>query len=412
MSDLVIQGDLTLKIEAFFQAISSGPQDKWPGYCAYFAKLLKDANYSPAAVIAAWRSRFDASLGASASDQWIQWLHQSGVFNYSSEPYSLVRASTSTTAIQPADTVLQPNRIPQQSAIVQSQFQQISDDVVEGVARSLLSFYLLAQSGCGKSTLMRALARMTLAFYPSAQFFFIDLQAKRWIGFECDSKIVTYATPGIDEDMLRVTEAIKKVWEIYQERTAEAQQAARSANGRMPEFHLVRLFFNEWNLFFGWVSEFKGAKLKSYYELAKASEIEAPLSPMEAVSKVRNMFGSGREQKVSLGICGQELTKETTGFGPQTINNVNLVATGLISPEGDGGYSAPLELARNAKRIADERVRDWLRQELDGFVENNQPVVVSTQGHGRIGKFEDYSQLDGRSVVKQYQHVVKKRLGQ
>ena len=409
----IAQKDLAQKIESFSQAVANSPQGKHPGYCAYFSKLLETANYPPTAVISAWRSRFDAHMGEAVSDQWIQWLHAQGVFSYSAKPYSLARP-TSTTAIQPADTVLQPQRILQQSAVTSavttSRIRQIADDVAQGVAQSPLSFYLLAQSGCGKSTLMRAIARMTLAFHPASQFFFVDLQAKRWIGFECDPAIVTYATPGVDEDMLLVTETIKQLWGIYQARTTQAQQAARSVSGRMPEFHPVRLFFNEWNLFFGWASEFKGTKLKRYYELAEKAEVQEPLSPAEAISKVRHMFGSGREQKVSLGLCGQELLKETTGFGPQTLNNINMVATGLISPAGDGGYSAALALAKDAKRIPDERVRDWLRKELDEFVENNQPVILSTQGHGRIGQFEDYSQLDGRSAVKGYQHVVTRRL--
>ncbi|MBE9064263.1 hypothetical protein [cf. Phormidesmis sp. LEGE 11477] len=407
-ASLATQNDLYQKFDSFFRAVNNGPKTKHPGYCAYFSKLLSDARYSPAAVIAAWRTRFDEPLSPPVCDQWLQWLDQSGVFRYSAEPYSLARAAA--TALQPADTVLQPDRVPQLTGVESSRIQQTSDDVVPGVAQSPLSFYLLAQSGCGKSTLQRAIARMTLAFHPRAQFFFIDLQAKRWLGFECDPAIVTYATPGIDEDMLLVTEAIKRVWGIYQARTSEAQRSARSASGRLPEFHPVRLFFNEWNLFFGWAAEFKGAKLKSYYQLAKHSQIEEPLSPAEAISRVRHMFGSGREQKVSLGICGQELIKETTGFGPQTVNNINLVATGLISPAGDGGYSAPLGLAKDAKRIPDERVRDWLKKELDSFVENNWPVILSTQGHGRIGKFEDYSRLDGSSVIKRYQHTVTRRL--
>ena len=112
-SDLA-QRDLAQKMESFFQAIANSSQAKHSGYCAYFSKLLERANYTPTSVISAWRSRFDAQMGERVSDQWIQWLHEHGVFSYAAEPYSLAR-STATTAIQPVDTLLQPQRIPQQS---------------------------------------------------------------------------------------------------------------------------------------------------------------------------------------------------------------------------------------------------------------------------------------------------------
>jgi hypothetical protein len=205
--------------------------------------------------------------------------------------------------------------------------------------------------------------------------------------------------------MLLVTEAIAHVWTIYQSRVKEKQQMVR-AGAEGSQFNPFRLFFNEWNVFYGWAQEFNKQKLSEFRAMAKRKGIKNPLSPMDAVARIGYIFSSGRDINLGCCISGQSIVKTETGFGPSVLANINVVAVGRVSGE-DGGYGAPLSIVSDQYRIKDARVRAILSKELDGFIKRNEPVLVSTQGHGGIGKLPDYSSLAGQNMLRIYQHEIK-----
>jgi len=299
----------------------------------------------------------------------------------------------------------------------------LSSDIPKSLATSNLSIFLVGQSGTGKTTLQRALAGLTVQSVANAECMVIDLQANPWLGLQKthnpatlpdveegeevfhQPNTVTYATPGIDEDMLLVTEAIAHVWTIYQSRVKEKQQMVR-AGAEGSQFNPFRLFFNEWNVFYGWAQEFNKQKLSEFRAMAKRKGIKNPLSPMDAVARIGYIFSSGRDINLGCCISGQSIVKTETGFGPSVLANINVVAVGRVSGE-DGGYGAPLSIVSDQYRIKDARVRAILSKELDGFIKRNEPVLVSTQGHGGIGKLPDYSSLAGQNMLRIYQHEIK-----
>lgn len=305
----------------------------------------------------------------------------------------------------------------------------LAKDIPKSLAKSHLSIFLLGQPGTGKTTLQRALAGLTVKHIPGAECMVVSLQADKWLGLQKSQDIaslpdinlsgdafspayhrpntVTYATPGVDEDMLLITEAVKHVWGIYQERVKRKQLAARGG-GAPPDDHAFRLFFNEWNIFYGWAGEFKtAAKTKEFREMAWRKGIKDPLMPMEAILRVGYIFSSGRDINLSCCIAGQSILKDDTGFNSSMVSNINVAGVGRVSQEhGDGGYEGPMSLVSDQWRIKDNRVRAILREGLDGFIKRDEPVLISTQGHGAIGSLRDYSRLSNDNMLSLYRHEI------
>ena len=324
--------------------------------------------------------------------------------------------------IFPAEIAAQPAQAALPGTAEEEIYHLVSD-IPQSLATSNLSIFLVGQSGTGKTTLQRALAGLTVKSVPNAECMVIDLQANPWLGLQKTNRpallpdledgehlehvpnTVTYATPGIDEDMLLVTEAISYVWGIYQARVKEKQLQVRLGH-EGAEFSPFRLFFNEWNVFYGWAQEFNQKKLGEFKTMAKRKGIKNPLSPLDAVARISYIFSSGRDINLGCVISGQSIVKLETGFGPSVLANINVVAVGRVSGE-DGGYGCPLSIVSDQYRIKDARVRAILAKELDGFIKRNEPVLVSTQGHGAIGKLPDYSSLASQNMLRIYRHEIR-----
>ena len=285
------------------------------------------------------------------------------------------------------------------------------EDILYSLSRSSLSTYVWAESGSGKTTFQRALALAQFNHDPETEFRFFDLQGDRWLGLEVDSSIVIHGFVGDDQKMVNICKGMTEVWEICKERTDKKQKLSRQKL-RPEKNHPFRIFFNEWNNFYGWASKFKGQKLKDFKRLLaldpSIEDVDKILMPQDVIDTMGFIMSLGRDQNVTICASGQSIIKEETGLSPAAIRNANVVGIGRISKSGDGGYNSVGSLVKDYRRITDERIRGHLKHHLDGFIARNEGVIISTQGHGAITKLPDYSKINGE-ISKRYKYGVQRK---
>lgn len=307
---------------------------------------------------------------------------------------------------------------------------QLSTTIVEDVAIASTPIIIAGQSGSGKSTLNRAIIARTIKHYPDVEFLIVDLQANRYMGLQrtSDRKVlpvlewnkelkqypivehkpntVTFVTDGNDDQMLLATEAIKQAWDVYCKRNGARQQAVM--NGlEPPVFHLYRLFLNEWSTFVDWAKSYKQAENKVFIENAISRGIPNPLTPGQAVARVRTMFRSGRDNMISCCVLTQDFTATAIEISPQDQSNGTLIAVGRINhEEKTGGYDAVEAAFADQYRIRNAETRSTLRKVSQGLIKKGEPFLVSSQMYGSVGLFPDYSRYEKQTIASIYQHEI------
>jgi hypothetical protein len=396
--------------------------EKISGECYHLASYMHGNRLNSLHVLE-WCKEFEKETrGQFKPQEWMEWFEKYGLFQF--ENPKLYKEPK----VLDPQTVLQPERMESQLAVrnssaieniergldksesvveksAEDDLPNMTNDILKSLALSHLSVYIWASSNTGKSTFMRALARAIFEFYPKVQYMFIDLQANRWLGLEVDPSITIMAVLGDDGDMLKVCEAVGKVYEEFQKRTREKQRAVRA--GKEPTlYHPIKLFFNEWNRFYSWATTYKGSKLKEYINFLELKGKKDSLKPLEVVDRMNAIFGTGRDCQMCAVVCGQEITQTQTGFSPGSIGNVNIVALGRVDDTtGDGGYGAVSSLVTDSNRITNKLIRDYLNNQLTLYMKAGLPVIITSQGNSAIGPLPDYREaIDGpsASIVREY----------
>lgn len=320
---------------------------------------------------------------------------------------------------------------PQLQGSSQPEAYEFSLTIIQDAAIAHTSIFIVGPNRSGKSSLQRAIAGATISVYPDAEFLFLDLQTTKFLGLqrtdavytlpvlERDEKgqypvvnhcpnTVTQVTSGEQSHMLLATELIKKAWNTYRERSRIRQVATRSGPD-VPDFHILRFFVNEWNIFYNWASTYSNSKAdrKQFAEDARARGITDPLYPLDALDRIRYIISSGGELKISVCLAGQEYTATASGLPPQMQNNTAVIAVGRIDPiKKQGGYSSCSLVAKDPHKIQDAATREILMRVVEDCIKIQKPILVSTQGFGSVGELPNHEHLAGQSILNIYRWEV------
>lgn len=309
---------------------------------------------------------------------------------------------------QEQPTVLQVDPSPQPAP---PQATQVSDchaelykgDIPFEVAKSSRSLLWIAGSESGKTTGMVAIAYAIHCYDQSARFFFVDLQASPFLGLEEYAEIFDGKSIEIDTEP---SETLSPVWYINgdglaktsqaakpirwlaqeQQRRYREKQKARREGRNPPKWPPLWLFVNEWGVLYRAWSTLSGADRKR----------------LDLPGWTQDIITSGREVGVRLCATFHETTADATGFKPDVLRSAVLISSGILHPSGNGSYESIQSVVGNHHLIKSAHCRETLRAVLAQGINQGMPLIFTSMGLPRVGRYQDHSQCRATSITKSH----------
>lgn len=370
--------------------------------CDRFSEFLALNHYSAQQVAEHLRATYPKQAAA----DWIAFFIERETFNYEATPTSTVApdepaaaAPAQVTQVQDAQTALQPDRMQR------PQPEPASLDPAQLLAGSGRSVLVAGRSPELVADVLRSLAKETLLAATQAtaplEFRFIDPNRNPWLGFQCDPRLVIYATLGHLADLVQVVQAIQHVWTAYLEQGQLLTAALRSYRTAPPARPLC-LVIHQWGLIYEWAKGLSSREVKAYSAIAQAQGIEKPLSPVEAVGYVKHLVAAGNSAGVTCLLGAQDIN--STGLSAEAFKSLTVAAVG----DSAAGYDLPLSLLPSTSADG----RSHCQQLAQQVKRDRLPLIVSTHDTGLAAALpeRDYKDLRIRSAVSLYRHRVSKEL--
>jgi DNA segregation ATPase FtsK/SpoIIIE and related proteins len=248
------------------------------------------------------------------------------------------------------------------------------------------SLFIGGRTGSGKSTVARALLYAIHHADPGSEFYIVEPQSEFWLGLEKYRSIVRDCS----FDELEIpAQLLAEVYDICQKRYKANRELVRNGIEPVKE-HPIWLVINEWNNLYD-----------TWNELPAKERQERGIDKM--LNHARSIVRAGRSVNIRLILIGQEHSKEATGLSVQIKRSMSFISTGLILPDGNGGYDAVLSLITDTYLLAKHQ-REALLNVYKEAVKDRIPLLATTLGVPRLAELPDYSKAKTASIEASYRY--------